>query len=118
MGVVHHGAYPLYMESARVEYLRAIGRPYHVIREQDQIEFPVAEMWIGYRRPLRFDDLVDVWINVGTARAATFEMGYLLCVGGEPCATAVTMHAAVTRDGRAVRNPGWLRELVAPEGEP
>ena len=33
MGIVHHSRYVPYLEEARVEYLRAIGRPYTAWRE-------------------------------------------------------------------------------------
>ena len=33
MGIVHHAAYLLYLEEARVEYLRHLGHPYGEVRE-------------------------------------------------------------------------------------
>ena len=59
MGLVHHAAYLPWMEEARVEWLRALGHPYDELRRQG-IEFPVVEVAVRYRRPFRFDDLVDL----------------------------------------------------------
>ena len=56
MGVVHHGAYLLYLEAARVEYLRAIGHPYLEVRAAG-IDFAVLEVAVQYLTPLRFDDM-------------------------------------------------------------
>ncbi len=74
MGIIHHAAYLPYLEEARVEYLRAIGHPYDAVRAGDDgdvpggggsREFPVLEVSVQYRRPLRFDDEVDVSLRVG-----------------------------------------------------
>lgn len=112
MGVAHHAAYLPYLESARVEYLRALGHPYDQLRAEG-VEFPVVEVAVRYHRPLRFDDLVTVHIAVASTRAATFQMDYLLTARGSRCADAVTVHATVDAHGRPARVPGWLRALAA-----
>jgi acyl-CoA thioester hydrolase len=110
MGIVHHSRYLPMMEEARVAYLRHIGHPYTSIREAG-IEMNVLEAWCRYRRPLLFDDVVDVHVNLASVDRASFQMGYLLSVEGEERATGVTAHGAVTPDGRPTRLPDWLREL-------
>lgn len=111
MGVVHHAAYLPYLEAARVEYLRAVGRPFDRMRAE-RFELPVVEVAARYLRPLHFDDEVDVHLVVASARGATFEIGYLLTVGGEPRATAVTVHGVIGPRGLPVRCPAWLCELA------
>ena len=112
MGVVHHASYFAYLEETRVEYLRALGRPYDRLRAEG-IEFPVVEAAMRYRRPLRFDDIVDVRVRVASAGGATFQMSYLLHSAGVESATAATVHGVVDGQGRPTRVPHWLRELVA-----
>ena len=58
----------------------------------------MLEVSVQYRQPLRFDDEVDVSLRVGAVRGATFQIAYLLTVGGQARATAVTVHGCV--DGR------------------
>jgi acyl-CoA thioester hydrolase len=111
MAVVHHAAYLAYLEEARVEYLRAVGHPFTGIRDEGY-ELPVIEVVARYLRPVVFDELVDVHLVVAFARAATFEMGYLLAVDGQPRVTAVTLHAVTTADGRPRRCPAWLVALA------
>src|SRR5581483_4584803 len=111
MGVVHHASYLAYLEESRVEYLRALGRPYHRLRA-DGTEFPVVEAALRYRRPLHFDD----GIMVASAGAATFQMSYVVECGGEMSATGVTVHGVVDGRGRPTRTPAWLRELVVAAG--
>ena len=114
MGVAHHGSYLLYLEETRVEFLRHAGHPYDEVRA-DGVEFPVAEVKVRYLRPLRFDDQVEVHAVIGKVSPATFQMGYLVANGGEVCATAVTVHAALDTAGRPVRIPEWVRRLAGPE---
>jgi len=71
----------------------------------------VLEAYLRYRRPLRFDDEVDVHLRLASATRTTFQMAYLLTTGGRPAATAVTVHGVVTADGRPARLPAWLVEL-------
>jgi acyl-CoA thioester hydrolase len=113
MGVVHHGAYLPYLESARVEYLRSLGHPYAELRDEG-IELPVIELALRYLRPVRFDDVVDVHLVVASSSATTLQLGYLVTADGTARATAVTVHGVVsTASGRPARAPGWLRELAA-----
>ncbi len=118
MGIIHHAAYLPYLEEARVEYLKAIGHPYDEVRGAsdgdgappgDGRDFAVLEASVHYRRPLRFDDEVDVALRVGAVTRATFQIAYLLSVGGEARATAVTVHGCVDRQGRPARLPAWVR---------
>ena len=110
MGIVHHSRYLPYLEEARVEYLRHLGHPYTELRA-DGIDSAVLEVFVQYRQPLRFDDLVTVHLRLGSTTRTTFQMGYLLTVGDEPRATAVTVHGYVTADGRPTRLPTWLVDL-------
>lgn len=113
MGIVHHSRYLPYFEEARVAYLRHIGHPYSEWRDQG-LDAAVLEVFVQYRRPLRFDDEIDVHLDVAAATRATFQMAYLLTVDGQPSATAVTVHGMVTSSGRPTRLPGWLVAMGSP----
>jgi acyl-CoA thioester hydrolase len=112
MGIVHHSRYLPYLEEARVAYLREIGHPYTEWRENGQ-DSAVLEAYVRYIRPLRFDDVVAVHLRLAVATRTTFQMGYLLTVGDDTAATAVTVHGMVTATGRPTRLPAWLVELGA-----
>ena len=111
MGIVHHSRYLPMLEEARVAYLRHIGHPYQSIRDEG-IEMNVLEAWVRYRKPLLFDDVVDVHTEVVSVERASFQMGYLMTVDGETRATGVTAHGAVTPEGRPVRLPAWMQNLA------
>jgi acyl-CoA thioester hydrolase len=110
MGIVHHSRYLPIMEEARVAYLRHIGHPYQSIRDEG-LDMAVLEVFMQYRKPVRFDELVDVHVALSKVERATFQMTYLLSVDGDARLTGVTVHGCITSDGRATRLPPWLREL-------
>ena len=113
MGIIHHGAYPAYLEEARAAMLRGAGFPYEAVRTgPDGVDFAVLELYVRHRRPLRFDDEVHVHVLVDGLTRTTFQVGYLLEVGGEARATAVTVHGAVDPTGRPSRLPAFLGDLV------
>lgn len=111
MGIVHHSRYLPYLEEARVEYLRALGHPYDELRAEG-VDYAVLEAFVQYRQPLKFDDQVAVHLRMGSATRATFQMAYLLTVGDQVRATAVTVHGCVNAEGRPVRMPAWLLNLA------
>jgi acyl-CoA thioester hydrolase len=114
IGVIHHGAYPTYLEEARAVFLREHGHPYDEVRRAG-IDFVVLELYVHYDRPLLFDELVDVRVRVGHVTRATFQVGYLLEVDRETRSRAVTVHGATSVGGRAARMPDWFAALA--EGE-
>ncbi len=111
MGIVHHAAYLPYLEEARVEYLRHLGHPYAEVRRSGH-NFAVLEVSVQYRRPLLFDEVVDVSVAAGAVSRATFQLAYLLMVGEEVRATAVTVHGCVDSSGKAIRLPAWVGEVL------
>jgi acyl-CoA thioester hydrolase len=110
MGIVHHSRYLLYFEEARVEFLRHVGHPYDEVRAEG-VEMAVLEAFVRYRKPLEFDDLIDVHVTIAALERVTFQMAYLVTVGDVAHATGVTVHGCITPDGRATRMPAWLTEF-------
>jgi acyl-CoA thioester hydrolase len=111
MGVIHHAAYLPYLEEARVEYLRSIEHPYGAVRSgrgEESRDFPVLEVSVRYRKPLRFDQEVEVALVIGAVTRTTFQIAYLLAVDDTLIATAVTVHGCVDRQGRPARLPAWV----------
>ena len=112
MGIVHHSRYLPYLEETRVAYLRDLGHPYSEMRSEG-VDYAVLECFVRYRSPLRFDELVDVHLQLASASRTSFQMAYLLTVDAAVRATAVTVHGCVTAAGRPTRLPTWLTGLVS-----
>jgi acyl-CoA thioester hydrolase len=117
MGVAHHAAYLPYLETARVEYLRALGHPYRELRERDGIEFAVVGVDLRYHAPLRFDDAFTVTCALVARARATFSLAYRAELGAQLILSGRTRHAVLDREsGKPQRLPAWLAALPVESG--
>ena len=104
MGIVHHAAYPNYMEVARIEWLRRRGVSYATWANQG-IHLAVVELKLRYRAPARFDDELDVEAKLAEAGAASVRFDYrmvrttdsVLCVEGSTRLACVDDRGALRR---------------------
>jgi acyl-CoA thioester hydrolase len=117
MGVAHHAAYLPYLETARVEYLRALGHPYRELRDRDGLEFAVVGVDLRYHAPLRFDDVFSVTCALVERARATFSLAYRVELGTLLALSGHTRHAALDRETGAPRRlPAWLAALRIADG--
>src|SRR5436190_12187766 len=63
MGVAHHAAYVPWLEIGRTEILRDTGVTYADL-EKHGVFLVVVKLEVRYRRPVRYDDLVEVRTRV------------------------------------------------------
>lgn len=121
MGVAHHGSYPAWLEVGRTELLRTSGVSYRAL-ESAGVFLVIARMEIRYRRPVRYDDVLQITTRVasGTRIKITHEYeirlvereGAALSVirdrGDDLLAVGSTTLACVDRAGVPKPLPGWL----------
>lgn len=62
MGVVWHGAYPLYLEDAREEFGAQWGLSYQRYIKEN-IFVPIVEMSVNYKKPLRYGERPTIRIK-------------------------------------------------------
>jgi acyl-CoA thioester hydrolase len=120
MGIVHHGAYPAYLEVARVEWLRRRGVAYGSWAERG-LHLAVAELSLRYRTPARFDDELEVETTLGLLRSASTRFDYrLVRIGdGALIAEGSTLLACVNQAGALTRmSPEVSEVLRRPEAAP
>ncbi len=114
MGVLYHAEYIHIFERARGEFSRALGCPYTQI-EQNGISLPVREVECRYRSPARYDDLVQVRVEISEWRRASVRFSYAMY--DEPrqrlLAEAMTLHACVNPQAKPVPVPDWLRQAFS-----
>lgn len=124
MGVAHHSSYVPWLEMARTELLRGSGRTYAEM-ERGGLFLVITKLDVKYRRPIRYDDVVDVRVRASVTSRIKIHHAYELAVverdGAPPrpddpsiphdgvCAVASTELACVGRDGRPTALPEWLR---------
>jgi len=113
MGVVYYANYFVWFEVARGDLLRSLGWSYREM-EADGVVLPVVEAHCTYRRPARYDDLIEIRTTGRIASAVRMEFEYELAVDGtEPLAAGRTVHAALNTEGRPCRLPSRIHEAFA-----
>ena len=114
MGWVYYGNYLRWFEAGRAELLRALGMSYREV-ERAGVRLPVVEAGCQYLRPARYDDLLAVEVAVAHQGRASvrFEYRVLREPDGELLTRGMTQHCFVDAEGRPVRPPAFLAELLA-----
>jgi acyl-CoA thioester hydrolase len=116
MGVAHHSAYIVWLEAARVEWLRDRGLSYRQI-EESGLSLAVSRIAVTYRAATFFDDELSISARLKEVRSRRVAYAYQLERAGLTVATAVTEHVPTDRSGRATVLPTELfsamRSLLA-----
>lgn len=111
MGVAHHSAYVVWLEAARVEWLRERGLSYRQI-EEGGISLAVSRIDVAYRAASYFDDELTLTAHIEAARSRRVVFSYRVERGEQLLATATTEHVPTDRTGRATTlPPEWLEPL-------
>jgi acyl-CoA thioester hydrolase len=111
-GAVYHAMFLAYFEIARVEALRGMGVPVGEFAERG-VAMPVIEAGIKVLRPARVDDLLEVTVFLDRIGPASFSFDYEVLRDGLLLVTGFTRMAVIDpTDGRALRLPSWVRELL------
>jgi acyl-CoA thioester hydrolase len=111
MGVVYYANYLRYFEGARAAYWRALGRSYKDL-EAAGVALPVVEAHCHYKRPARYEDLLEVDVEIGEVRSASLRFVYSVHRGVELIADGFTRHAVIGMDGRPRAIPDVMRNLI------
>ena len=121
MGVAHHAAYIPWLEIGRTELLRDTGITYAQL-EQAGVFLVIAKLDCRYRRPIFYDDLVEVRTKVVGGGRVKIQHEYELALiedgqrggGREPRNPGDVVFAAsstlgcVGADGKITTLPEWL----------
>jgi acyl-CoA thioester hydrolase len=70
-GVVYHAQYVAFLERARSEWLRALGKGQDALRREHDLVFAVRAMRVDFRAPARLDDLLAVSARLRECRRAS-----------------------------------------------
>ncbi len=112
-GVVHHSNYFRYFEEARGEFLRELGFPYSKMRELGY-EVVLLEACANFKKPLLYDEVVCINLNLESMDRFTFTFSYRVEVEGELRAEGRTKHCVV-KEGKIVSIPQEIREKLGTE---
>ena len=75
MAIVHHSNYVKWMEEARIAFMNEIGVPYAQM-EREGIISPVVEISVNYKDMVRFDDKVEVRVQLTEYNGVTLGLSY------------------------------------------
>ena len=114
MGQVYYGNYFRWFEIGRAEMFRKLGLPYKAV-EDNGVYLPVSETHCKYSTPAKYDDIIVIETSVDTSIKGGIKFDYTIYAedGETLLAKGYTKHACVNQQGKVVRPPKFLREIVA-----
>ena len=113
MGVAYYANYLKWFEIGRTELFRRVGSSYRLLEERGCF-LPVYEAYCRYHNPARYDDIITIETTFSFAGKARFRFDYRLLHQnhGALLAEGYTVHVCTDRDGRVLKPPAYLNELL------
>jgi acyl-CoA thioester hydrolase len=111
MGVCHHQSYVSYLEVARTEWLRDAGMRYRDL-EARGVLLAVVELHLNYKRPARYDDLLEIHTRLIRATRVQIEFSYQVLRDDELLVEGRTRLAAIDPEGKVTRLPEAVRLIT------
>jgi len=112
-GVVHHAAYLVWFENARIDYLARFDGGYPAMRAAG-VDATTVEANVRYLIPARFPDQLDIGVRCVDVRGARFRFEYAIERDGTRLADGWTAHACVDATTlRPTRVPAFLVAAIA-----
>jgi acyl-CoA thioester hydrolase len=129
MCVAHHRSYPAWLEIGRTELLRPTGISYADM-ERAGVYLVITRLELKYRRPIFYDDVIEVRTRVIGGSKVKIEHEYEIVITedgghgahrapdgstssrplGEVVTTGATTLVCVGKDGRVQPLPEWLMQ--------
>ena len=82
-GIIHFSNYFKYMDTAVAEFFRALGLPGPLTKywggiREDEIDWPYVRTTCEFRKPARFDDLlqIHIWVKKIGTKSMAFEISF------------------------------------------
>jgi acyl-CoA thioester hydrolase len=113
MGIVYYANYLRWFEVARTEMMRHLGVAYKAL-EGEGVFLPVSEVFCKYHRSARYDDLLVIETRIDFLKKVSLQFSYriLRAEDGAELITGTTLHGFVSREGKIVRVPAALAEVI------
>lgn len=113
MGFLHHSNHLRYYERGREEFCRRRDAGYREL-EDAGVLVVVVDVQLQYKTPVRYEDVVDLelWLSEVKHASLTFEYAMRRTTDGALCSTGRTRHAFVSREGRVLRPPAHVMQLL------
>ena len=114
MGVVYYANYLRFFEIGRTELLRSWQLPYSQLEAREGFWLPVSEVQCKYLAPAAYDDLIIIRSTLDPQVKAGLKIDYVITSRDRETlhATGFTLHAFLNKQGKVVRPPKIIRELI------
>jgi acyl-CoA thioester hydrolase len=116
MGIAYHANYLRWFEIGRSEMFRSFGVTYKAI-EAKGVLLPVSEAYCKFLFPAQYDDVLVINTSVDNNFKGGIKFVYTIDDedGQKILAKGYTKHACVDNNGRLIRPPKFLTELIEPQ---
>lgn len=113
MGQAYYGNYFRWFEIGRNELFRSLGLAYATV-ESRGIFLPVAETYCKYSVPARYDDFLTIETSLDSRLKGAIKFDYRIFGQDEKTllAQGYTKHACLNREGKVVRPPQFIKEII------
>jgi acyl-CoA thioester hydrolase len=111
MGVAYYANYFVWFEVAHTDWLRTYGVTYREL-EAEGVLLPVIDARCQYRASARYDDELRISATARLVSAVRVAFDYEVSGPSAVIASGHTVHAAIDRQGRPVRVPARIKELM------
>lgn len=113
MGQAYYGNYFRWFEIGRSEMLRSLGLSYKAVEDKG-IFLPVSEAHCKYTAPAGYDDILVIETSLDTTIKGGMKFDYRIYRedGKTLLAKGYTKHPFVNQDGKVVRPPGFIKEII------
>ena len=108
-GVVHFSKILCYVEEAEHAYLLALGLD--VVSDREG--WPIVKVDVDYRRPLKFNDEVDISIEPFSGGRSSVSWSFAAFCDGGMVAEGIITTVRVDGNGKAQELPEILREKIS-----
>lgn len=113
-GVVYYANYLKFMERARSEWLRAHGFEQDILRDEEGVVFVVRRVEIDYLAPARFNDPLEITVELAGAGRASLDVTQTVSVGPTRLASAAVKLVCVDATRfKAVKIPEPILQALA-----
>lgn len=110
---VYYARYLDFLEAARGEFFRHLGKTLLQWQEQDVI-FPVIESHLRYKAPARYDDLLAIDMSIALAARVRLNFAYVISIEDKMVLEGETFHVCSGIDEKPKALPEELLKSVGP----
>lgn len=110
-GIIHHSAYIVYLEEARLEYLKILGCDIKDL-EQKKIYCPVVDLSLKYVTPLLLFDDINIEVGVEKVSKVRFSFKYTILKGKTLVAKGAISHCFTNEKLKPIGIPEKIKNYL------